>query len=407
MIEDSALAHLVAEGESERVEFKERLSPDAMGRIEEAICAFANDLAGTEKLGVVIVGLNDNGQPVGIDVNDQLLLSLSDIRSSGNILPPPMLLVQKRQIQNQDIAVVTVAPSDTPPVQYKGRIHIRIGPRRGIATSQEERVLNERRRFADRPFDVRSISTANISDLNRRQFEEEYLPVAVAPDILQANDRSYSERLAAAKMIVSSDDKQPTVLGLLILGVGTRDFVAGSWVQFLRISGTDRGDEITDEAAIDGTLSEIVRQIEDKLRSHNRSSVDFTGADLEHRSEIYPLAALQQLVRNALMHRTYENTAAPVQVTWFNDRIEIQSPGGPYGLVTVDNFGTPGMVDYRNPNLAEAMKNMGYVQRFGAGIATTQKLLKDHGHPEASFLVSLTHVLASVMVSRNGNGEQK
>ena len=52
-----------------------------------------------------------------------------------------------------------------------------------------------------------------------------------------------------------------------------------------------------------------------------------------------------------------------------NDRIEILSPGGPFGQVTVENFGQPGIVDYRNPNLAEAMRVLGLVQRFGVGIA--------------------------------------
>lgn len=73
------------------------------------------------------------------------------------------------------------------------------------------------------------------------------------------------------------------------------------------------------------------------------------------------------------MHRTYEATNAPVRVTWFNDRIEITNPGGPYGIVTRQNFGKPGYTDYRNPNLAEAMRVLGFVQRFGVGIQTVQR----------------------------------
>ena len=56
----------------------------------------------------------------------------------------------------------------------------------------------------------------------------------------------------------------------------------------------------------------------------------------------YPIVALQQLVRNAIMHRDYETSNAPVRITWFNDRIEIQNPGGPFGQVTCENFGTAG-----------------------------------------------------------------
>ena len=270
------------------------------------------------------------------------------------------------------------------------------GSRWSIATAQEERVLNERRRSADRPFDVRPVAGATIADLHRRRFEDEYLPNAVAADVLEANDRSYPQRLAATKMTVSTDDERPTVLGLLVLGIRPRDFIGGSWVQFLRVDGGDLSDEIVDAETIDGPIPDIVRRLEEKLRSHNRRRVDFVGADRERRSYLYPPAALQQFFRNAVMHRTYEGTNAPVRVTWFNDRIEIQSPGGPYGSVTAENFGQPGVVDYRNPNLAEAMRSLGHVQRFGAGIGTAQRLLREACHPEAGFRVDSTHILVTV-----------
>lgn len=121
----------------------------------------------------------------------------------------------------------------------------------------------------------------------------------------------------------------------------------------------------------------------------------------EQQTPLYPFAALQQIVRNAVMHRTYEATNAPIRVSWFNDRIEILSPGGAFGAVTAENFGAPGLTDYRNPNLAEAMKNLGYVQRFGAGIPMAQKLLEDAGHPEPEFEVNSSYVLTTIKSSRN------
>ena len=85
------------------------------------------------------------------------------------------------------------------------------------------------------------------------------------------------------------------------------------------------------------------------------------------------------------MHRTYEATNMPIRVYWFNDRIEMISPGGAFGVVTAANFGQPGLTDYRNPNLAEAMKNLGYVQRFGVGIPIAKRLLQAAGQPEPEF----------------------
>ena len=55
-----------------------------------------------------------------------------------------------------------------------------------------------------------------------------------------------------------------------------------------------------------------------------------------------------------------------MRINWFVDRVEVQNPGGLYGQVTPENFER--ISDYRNPVLAEAMKALGYVERFGTGI---------------------------------------
>jgi predicted HTH transcriptional regulator len=115
-------------------------------------------------------------------------------------------------------------------------------------------------------------------------------------------------------------------------------------------------------------------------------AVDYTsGSTVEERRSAYPLVALQQLARNAVMHRSYENTHAPARVYWFDDRIEIINPGGPYGAVTQANFGMAGFADYRNPNIATALKTLGFVQRFGFGIADARRALRENGNPPPEF----------------------
>ncbi len=121
--------------------------------------------------------------------------------------------------------------------------------------------------------------------------------------------------------------------------------------------------------------------------------VDHESDRSERRQPDYPLVALQQLARNAVLHRSYEATNAPVRVYWFADRVEIQSPGGPFGEVNVENFGQPGVTDYRNPLLAEAMKNLGYVQRFGIGIQLARQQLRKNGNPDLEFQVEPSAVL--------------
>lgn len=373
---DDQLEAMLTDLESDRVERKQSFRGDVPTAVREAVCAFANDLPGHGEAGVVFIGAKDDGAPIaGFNVSDELLRQLADIKTDGNIVPPPTLLVEKRRLRGQDLAVVTVWPCDSPPARYKGRIHIRWGPRRGLASAQDERILNERRRHRDRPFDVQPVPQAALEDLDRLRFEQEYLPSLVAPDVLAANDRSYEQKLAATKFVVSDTEPQPTVLGLLVVGRSPSDWLPGAYTQFLRLQGTDLTGPIMDEEVLHGTVADQIRRLEEKLEAHNLRGVRFADAAREARSEAYPLDALRQLVRNAYMHRSYEATNAPVRVYWFDDRIEIHNPGGPFGSVTPENFGQPGVTDYRNPNLAEALRALGYVQRFGAGIAIAQKAL--------------------------------
>lgn len=395
---DEEFAELMSDTESFRVERKLTWSGSAPTKGREAVCAFANDLPATGEPGFLFVGVDDRGNPTGDPISDQLLQQLGAIKTDGNIVPPPTLTVEKRQLRGDDVAVVMVHPALSPPVRYRGRIWIRTGSRRGTASEQDEKILIEKRRYGDRPFDTRPVRGATLSDLSLRYFEEEYLPSAFAPEVLEANARSIEQRLAATKMVESAEEPIPTGLGLLTLSPRCRDFLPGAYIQFLRIAGLEQGDPVTDADEIDGTVAEVIRHTEDKLSSHNRSSVDFTSEATEQRSHLYPIPALQQLLRNAVLHRTYEGSNAPVRVNWFDDRIEIINPGGPYGAVTVETFGQPGVTDYRNPGLAEALRVLGFVQRFGAGIATAQRWLAENGNPAAEFQVEPTYV--SVLVRR-------
>jgi len=393
---DAQLEVLLDDLESDRAERKESWAGDAPERGRQAVCAFANDLPNHQDSGVLFVGARDDGQPSGLQVTDHLLTTLADIRSDGSTLPSPTMIVEKRILKGVEMAVVTVVPADAPPVRYKGRIWVRVGPSRRVATAQDERILNEKRRHRDLPFDACPLPNCPFDELNRTAFEGEYLPNAFAQDVLELNDRTYEQRLAACRMIAAADNPAPTVLGVLTIGNSPRTWLPCAYIQVLRIQGIEWGDPIADEENIEGTLSTILRRLDEKLKAHLSTAVDITSETTERRSSPYPLAALQQLARNAVMHRTYENTNAPIRLYWFDNRMEIHSPGGPFGIVTAENFGRPGVTDYRNPHVAEAMKVLGYVQQFGVGIATAQRLLAENRNPLAEFRVEPNTVLVTV-----------
>ena len=383
----SVLEKLLAGGESDWVEFKQVWNGDARKKGTEAVCAFANDLANHNRPGVLFVGVRDDGTPSGLPIEGQLLEQLTGIKTDGRILPPPTLLAEKRKLKGVDVAVVTVWPVDSPPVRYDGRICVRSGPHRCVATARDERILNEKRRFRDQPFDSQPCHGASVADLDLAWYKENYLPAAVAAEVLDDNGRTLEEQLASTRMILSPDEPTPTHLGVLTLANQPTDFLPGAYVQFLKLDGPTLADDILDEAVFTGRVADVIRAVEEKLNSHNRTMVEFHSRSTERRTQLYPQAAIQQLFRNAIMHRTYDHDHTPVRVTWYSDRIEIISPGGPVGMVTRETFGKAGFTGYRNPNLAGFLRELGFAQRFGAGIPIARKECKRNGSPPPEFTV--------------------
>lgn len=389
---DNELLSLLLDVESDFVERKASMSePD---RIREAICAFANDLPQNRKPGIIFIGANDDGSCSNLPITDELLRKLSNMREDGSIHPFPSMKVQKRTLNGCEMAVVFVHPSLAPPIRFRGRTWVRVGPARAIATVEDERRLAEQRRTMDLPFDLHPVTMASIDDFDIELFENHYLPSAIAPEILQQNKRPLEDQLKALRFL--TPDSIPTALGILVIGIAPRNYIPGAYIQFLRIDGIELTDPIRSQKEICGPLNQMLGKLEDVLEAHNNVTSSITAAPVEIKHTDYPLPALQQLFRNAVLHRNYQGTTAPVRIYWFSDRIEIHSPGGTFGQVTKENFGQPGMTDYRNPHLAEAMKVLGYVQRFGVGIQIALQELQKNGNPSPQFQIESTNILVTV-----------
>ncbi len=395
---DEELELLLEDFESDRAERKESFTDGE--KVRQAACAFANDLPDHRMEGVLFIGANDRGQPTGLPISDQLLQNLASMQNDGNILPFPSLTVQKRRLKGQDVAVVLVHPADSPPVRFKGTVWVRIGPRRAIATPDQERRLNEKRRFHDLPADIRPLTSAGLDTLDKELFRNVYLPSSVSSEVLEQNQRGSEHQMIAARFAHPGPPIRPTVLGILTVGKAPADWIPGAYVQFVRIDGTQLGDPVQDSRELHGPLPQLLNALEDLLKLNIHATVNFTSGPVEVQKPDYPLVALRQIVSNAILHRSYENTNAPVRLYWFKDRVEIQNPGGPYGQVNKQNFGQPGANDYRNPNLAAVMKELGYVQRFGFGIATARREMANNGNPPPEFQVEDSHV---AVILRSGS----
>lgn len=380
MLTNEEIKALLKDTEADNVE--RTVSTNKSDKFCEAICAFANDMPGHGKPGYLFIGAEDKtGAVTGIEITDQLLKNLAGHRDSGQIVPLPALAVQKRSFPEGDIAVVEVKPSDMPPVRYRGRVWIRVGPRRGIATEQEERILTERRVHSARTFDMQPCLGCGQDQIVHSLFHD-YRMAAVAPEIIEENDRDMLQQMAALGLW-DMHNQCVTNAGALLFSETPQNWLPGAYIQYVRFEGNGLESDILDERKFTGDLLTILRELDAFIKTLFPSRPVPVSALREKQITPYPDWAIRELLMNAVMHRDYQSNA-PVHFYWFSDQIEIQNPGGLYGAAA--DF--PNQNDYRNPKIAEAMKNLAYVNRFGRGIATVRAVLQNNGNPPAEFTIN-------------------
>ena len=384
MITKEHLQKILSDTESYHIE--KTVATDNMDKFSQAICAFSNDVADSKKKGYLLIGVRDNGELAGLQVDDKLLLQISNIRTDGNILPQPVMTVEKFSFAQGDILVVEVTPSQVPPVRYRGRIWVRVGPRKSIATEAEEKLLTERRLSNIRTFDAMPCLGTTLEDLDITLFKKEYLFKAVAEDILQEDKRTIEEQMASLGLY-DLRYQCPTNAAIVLFGNNPERFLHGAYIQYVRFKGLDRAGDIINEHKFSGNLCKVLPRIDVFVETSIAQKRPIPISVLREKTvSKYPYWATRELLMNAIMHRDYESNA-PVAFYEYDDHIEIQNAGGLYGKVSANNF--PNVSDYRNPFIAEAMKVLGYVNRFSRGVYRVQKELEENGNGKASFDFSL------------------
>lgn len=259
MLTKTDIRKLLNDIENERVE--RTISTTNTDKFAQAVCAFANDIRNSNLPGYLFIGANDDGSLNGMQVTDELLRNLAGLRSDGNILPQPALMVYKENFPEGDIAIVEVQPSMMPPVRYKGKTWIRIGARKAVANEEEERILTEKRQFHINTFDTRPCFNATIEDLNISLFQSEYLPKAISPDILKDDKRDVVQHLASLRLF-DKNYNCPTNAGMLLLGYNPQSYIFGAYIQYVRFDGLNRATKVVKENRFSGNLIQMLKELD-------------------------------------------------------------------------------------------------------------------------------------------------
>ena len=384
MITEEEVKALLADMESDLIERTTSIKESKLG---PAVCALSNDFPNHKQAGYILLGVDDDGKLAGMTWTDEALQAIGNVKTNGNVLPQPSLVVSPIfKFPEGEVVVVQVTPSPYPPVRYDGRCWIRIGPRRDRATVEEEKILVERRTSYAKTYDLVPALGATIEDLAIEFFKLTYLPSAIDKDTLRENGRNIEQQLASLRFF-DLKENCPTNAGILMFGLNPEFHLPGSYIQYIKFKGEEMTSEVDFEKKFSGALITELKIIDDFIKNNILKERPVKKDSFQEETiRNYPFWALRELLMNAIIHRNYESNS-PIYIYEFSNRIEILNPGGLYGDVNTQNF--PNASDYRNVVISEALKTLGYVNRFNYGVIRAIDELIKNGNPKPDFDLTL------------------
>ena len=181
-----------------------------------------------------------------------------------------------------------------------------------------------------------------------------------------------------------------------------------------RVPGTElgqvdsQGQRFSDSKRLEGNLPELLESAVSFVNSNMRTALR-VEPDTGKRVDIpeYPMDAVREVVLNALVHRDYSRYTEnmPIQLTMFSDRMEVHSPGGLYGRLTLDQLGKV-QPDTRNPFLVTAMEALGQTENRYSGIPRIRRAMAEAGLSEPLFQDSRGTFSVTLYNGRNPHEEQ-
>ncbi len=171
----------------------------------------------------------------------------------------------------------------------------------------------------------------------------------------------------------------PTVGGMLLFGKDREMIFPDAWIQCGRFIGKDKAD-IFDHIEIHEHLPVAVERVMEFLKKHAMRGADFSEL---RRRDVWsiPLTILREAVINSVVHADYSQRGAPIRVSFFDDRIEIENPGILLPGLTVEDM-LQGVSKIRNHVIARVFRELDLIEQWGSGVSRMFKEAEALGLPE-------------------------
>ncbi len=342
--------------------------------LAETLVAFANSDGGT-----IVIGVEKTGRATGRVYADEVEVAL---RAAAQECRPPVV-ARWHQAAAEEGLVFAIVVARSPELHSlaDGRVLVRAGAENRPLSGDQIRQLAATKSTGD--FEAEPAPGAQ-----REDFDDE----VIAEFIAKWEERQRREWTRAVDDLLLQvgaldDDGRPTVAGVLLFARNPQAFLPQSGLTFVKFVGTlPRGKAgqpgYGRREEIGGPLARIIQRTWEVVGEEMRTGAVVTGLEREELTE-YPVAAVRESLVNAIAHRDYRLGGRRIEMRMFSDRMEIVSPGGLPGYITVDNIVEEHFS--RNPRLVAGLYQWGYIEELGLGVDLMIEEMVRAGHPPPKF----------------------
>jgi len=342
--------------------------------LAETLVAFANSDGGT-----ILIGVDETGRATGHAYADEVEVALR--AAIGECRPPVEARWHQAAAEEGLAFAIVVTRSPELHSLADGRVLVRAGEENRPLSGGQIRQLAATKSIGD-------LEAEPAPGARREDLDDEVIAEFVTKwEERQHREWTHSTDDLLLEVGAVDEDGRPTVGGVLLFARNPQAFLPQSGLTFVKFVGKlPRGETgqpgYGRREEIGGPLARIIQRTWEVVGEEMRTGAVVTGLEREERTE-YPVAAVREALVNAVAHRDYRLGGRRIEVRMFSDRMEITSPGGLPGFITVDNIVEEHFS--RNPRIVSGLYQWGYIEELGLGVDLMIEEMVRAGHPSPTF----------------------
>lgn len=358
-------------------------------KLYDTLSSFSNQDDG----GIIIFGIDESKDYSVVGVYDSQDLQKQINNQCKEMEPVVRPLITICEVDGKSVVSAEIPGIEITnrPCYYKGKgkvkgSYIRCGDSDEPMTDYEIYSYEAyRKKYKD---DIRVIDRASMLTINSDKFiEYKLLCKKNKPNLSKIPDEQFNELMSITK------NGKLTLASVLLFCAYPQAYFPQLSIIATSVYGNEvgvlgeNGERFKDNRRIEGTIEDMLDGALQFVKNNMRVSTVINPQTGKRNDKAdYPLTAVREVILNALVHRDYSihTEGMPIQLTMYNDRLEVENPGGLYGRMTIDQLGKV-QPDTRNPVLATAMETLGLTENRYSGIPTICSEMKNAGLPAPKF----------------------